>query len=80
MTTTMILSILLAAAILAALWFWYGCRTYEEEICYLEDIILDADDKLEREGHGWLSTYFSALRDEATLIREWREENTTTDD
>jgi len=78
MSTVMILSVLLAAAILSAIWFWYGCRTYEAEIVYLEDIILEVDSALN-------GTFLNAdtgqtVRDEAALIREWREENTTTDD
>lgn len=80
MNTVLILSILLTAASLAALWFWLGCRHYEAEIVYLEDVILDADDTLDNKAEEWLSTYFSTLREEAAYIRELREENTTADD
>ena len=78
MTTTLILSILLTAASLAALWFWFGCRQYESEIVYLEDVILEMDGAF---GSALLDPQtVAAFRDEATFIREWREENTTADD
>ena len=77
MSTVLFLSILLAAAVLAALWFWYGCRHYEEEIIYLEDVILQVDDTLN-------GTFLNAemgtfIRDEAALIREWRQEDSGRD-
>lgn len=78
MSAVMVLSILLAAAVLSAIWFWYGCRSYEEEIEYLEDIILHVDEVLN--GTHLNSDTGQIVRDEAALIREWREENTTTDD
>lgn len=77
MSTVLILSILLAAAALSAMWFWYGCRRYEEEIIYLEDIILEVDNTLN-------GTFLNAetgtlVRDEAVLIREWRQEDSGRD-
>lgn len=77
MSTALFLSILLAVAVLLALWFWYGCRHYEEEIIYLEDIILQVDDTLN-------GTFLNAemgtfIRDEAALIREWRQEDSGRD-
>ena len=78
MSAVMVLSILLAVAALSAVWFWFGCRQYEAEIVYLEDVILEMDGAF---GGDLLDPQaVAAFRDEAAYIREWREENTTTDD
>ena len=78
MSTVMILSVLFAAASLTALWFWFGCRQYESEIVYLEDVILEMDGAF---GGDLLDPQtVAAFREEAAYIRELREENTTTDD
>lgn len=83
MSAVLILSILLAAAVLSAVWFWYGCRRYEEEIIYLEDIILQVDDTLSTAtangGMYWNEATNAMIREEALLIREWRQEDSGRD-
>lgn len=79
MNMVLFLSILLAVAVLIALWFWYGCRRYEEEITYLEDVVLHIDDTLSTAtangGMYWTEATNAMIREEAALIREWRAED-----
>lgn len=78
MSTVMVLSILLAAAVLIALWFWFGTMALESHVNYYEDLLLEFD--RDRLGPTLSSDSVEVLAEEAALIREWREENTTTDD